>query len=108
MSDELSLTTDEIENLAGRLDAWDGLSEREHEVLAGVFALAGAALSSAAPVDEEVTGFAMNTSFTPGTALESFQQGVDPDLRKSGGGSQTGGFFLQFNFKQVAVKTISW
>ncbi len=107
MAEPLSLTTDEIEALAGHLDAWDELSERDREVLGGVFALAGAAVASAQPEDE-VTGFAMEAGPTGGT-FDSFQWGADADLRKSGGGGGTSGkVYLVFNFKLVAVKTVSW
>ncbi len=114
MSDELSLTTDEIQQLADRLDGWDELSDRDREVLAGVFLLAGAAVASASPTEEaEVSGFAID-SYVPeagAPTFDSFQQAsqVGPDLRKSGGqGAASGQMFLRFDFKLVAVKTISW
>ncbi len=100
MSDELTLTTDEIEGLASRLDSWDGLSDRDREVLGGVFALAGSAIASAKPEDE-VSGFALDASETPGGgAFESFQWGASR--------GPSGQMFLRFDFKLVAVKTISW
>jgi hypothetical protein len=103
MSDELSLTTDEIHDLADRLDASPELSSRDHEVLRGIFALAGAALATAQPEDE-VSGFAMEAG-PRGGAFESFQWAASPDAGK---GKTGGAMFLHFNFKLVAVKTISW
>ena len=101
MSDELTLTTEEIEGLATRLEAWDGLSDRDREVLAGLFALAGSAIASAQPEDE-VSGFALDASANPGGgAFESFQWGA-------GRGAASSPMFLRFDFKLVAVKTISW
>jgi hypothetical protein len=103
MSDELTLTTDEIEGLADRLDAWDGLSDRDREVLAGVFALAGTAVASAQPESEaEVSGFALETAPGPqGGTFQAFEYG--------GAHANSGQpMFLKFNFKLVAVKTISW
>jgi hypothetical protein len=118
MSDELSLTTDEIQQLADRLDGWDELSDRDREVLGGVFVLAGAALASAKPTDEaEVSGFAIASDLPgPGSpSFESFQYGTGMGLRRSGGqggatgpGGVTGQVYLRFDFKLVAVKTISW
>ena len=106
MSNELSLTTDEIRDLAERLDGWDGLSAREREVLGGVFALAGAAIAAAQPEDE-VSGFALtgDAGDLGGGALESFQAA----MRKAGGDPKSVGKpFLTFTFKLVAVKTVSW
>ena len=103
MSEQLALTTEEIEGLADRLDAWEALSDRDREVLSGVFALAGTALGAAQPEDE-VSGFSFSgPTTTPDGAAASFQWGV-------GRGSAPAGqpVFLQFNFKLVAVKTISW
>jgi hypothetical protein len=101
MSDELTLTTDEIESLGARLEAWDGLSDRDREVLGGLFALAGSAIAAAQPTDE-VSGFALDASGTPGGgAFESFQWGVAQ-------GQASKPMFLRFDFKLVAVKTISW
>jgi len=105
MSDELSLTTDEIRELASRLDGWDGLSDRDREVLGGVFALAGAVVTAAEPEDE-VSGFAFEGGPTPaGGTFESFQWGVDQASRKSQGEAHSGVMFLRFDFKLVAVKT---
>ena len=101
MSDELTLTTDEIESLATRLEAWDELSERDREVLGGLFALAGSAIAAAQPSDE-VSGFALDATGNPGGGVfESFQWGTT----QAEAGSP---MFLRFNFKLVAVKTISW
>ena len=103
MSEELSLTTEEIERLAGRLDASDALSDRDREVLAGVFALAGAVLGASQPEDE-VSGFTLSGPTTlPQGAAESFQWGVG-----RGGDPNGAAPFLRFDFKLVAVKTISW
>ena len=111
MSNELSLTTDEIQELAGRLDAWDGLSDRDRDVLGGVFALAGAAVATAQPEDE-VTGFALEAGpALGGGTFESFQWGAGQaeDAKGQGkGGAAQGTMFLRFDFKLVAVKTISW
>ena len=105
MSDELTLSTDEIRSLAERLDGWDDLSEREREVLGGVFALAGAAVADGRPEDE-VSGFALDASQPrPEGTFDSFQWGADEAKGKGGGSGQ---IFLRFDFKLVAVKTISW
>ena len=111
MSAELSLSTAEIQGVADRLDGWDGLSDREREVLHGVFALAGSAIAAAQPEDE-VTGFALvgGPDLNGGT-FDSFQQGTQhtvQDIRKSAGGGGSGVMFLSFTFKLVAVKTVSW
>jgi len=103
MSEQLALTTDEIEGLADRLDAWEGLSDRDREVLSGVFALAGAALGAAQPEDE-VSGFSFTgPTATPEGGAASFQWGVE-----RGGAPAGEPLFLHFNFKLVAVKTVSW
>jgi hypothetical protein len=98
------ITQDEIEALAGRLDGWDGLSDREREVLGGVFALAGVAVTMAADEPEaEVEGFGISPDLPrPDTSFGAFQQGATVGA----GGANTD--FLTFRFKLVAVKTISW
>jgi len=103
MGEELTLTTAEIERLADRLDAWDGLSDRDRDVLGGVFALAGAAVATAEPESEsEVSGFALDAA--PSAARGTFQSFEDGAAK--GTGKQP--MFLRFDFKLVAVKTVSW
>jgi len=102
MSEDLTLTTAEIEHLADRLDAWEGLSDRERDVLGGVFALAGAAVATAQPdVESEVSGFALDT--VPHPELGTFQSFEFGEAKGTAGQPM----FLKFNFKLVAVKTIS-
>jgi hypothetical protein len=102
MSEDLTLTVAEIERLADRLDAWDGLSDRDRDVLGGVFALAGAAVATAQPeADDEVSGFALDAAaHSERSTFQSFE---------FGGGKGSGGppMFLTFTFKLVAIKTVS-
>jgi hypothetical protein len=106
MSEELTLTVAEIERLADRLDAWDGLSDRDRDVLGGVFALAGAGVATAQPeaeaeAEDEVSGFAFDAAaHSERSTYQSFELGA---------GKGTGGppMFLTFTFKLVAVKTVS-
>lgn len=67
----------------------------------GRFALAGSAIAAAQPMDE-VSAFALDASSSPGGGpLESFQWGVNRN-------EAAPTMFLRFDFKLVAVKTISW
>lgn len=61
MTNDIAITPADIEAVAGRLDELD-LSERDRQVLIGVFVLAGEA---AADRTAEVTGFALN-AYKPG------------------------------------------
>ncbi len=116
MGDELSLTNEEIAGLGNRLDASGDLTDRDREVLHGLFALAGLSLGSARPVEEldqdEVGGFALPT---PGPGLggadaaSSFQWGLDQaDAGKGSGGGKGGGgshIYLKYEFRQVFVSS---
>ena len=78
MSDDLTISTDEIEALAAKLEGIDVLDAREHLILTGLFAIAGQA---AADVANEVAGFMPTAvergqlNFTKFSGLPSYLNG---------------------------------
>ncbi len=93
MPDDLSLTVEDVEALATKLDGMSGLDDVDKSTLAAVFALAGQAV--AAP-DDEVSGFAVD-SFRPGgdNSIIIVNSFGNPNLELTGAfrmGLSNGGF----------------